>query len=457
VRKRRLAYVIAAVILGSAGVAAWTFLPERPTPGSGKKNLIIISIDTLRVDHLGCYGYPRSVSPAVDALASQGVRFQRAAAQSPWTLPSHVSLLTGLYPHRHGVTTSQSKLAGSVPTLAGILAQHGYVTGALTSSEWLTERQGFNSGFRKLEYFPEISGSKLVNTGKPVTDRALRWIRENDAHPFFLFIHYYDVHSDYAPDEPYRSMFVDPRYGGLVDGSTAQLLQVRKGARHLNKEDVKRLVDLYDGEIRQLDDQIRRLLDFLDRRGRSGDTYVVFTADHGEEFMEHGSVLHGRTMFEEVIAVPLIVRGPGVPSGVSVPSLVQLIDVVPTVMTLLGIPPGVDLDGINLQAYWRSGSQPPDDRFVFAEADWQNAQPDIKRMVRNARYKLVFDRLSQARLLYDLKEDPGEHRDIAANHRELAEAMMRMLRTFMSGGREGERVGPPSEETRKRLESLGYL
>jgi len=443
--------------VGGTAVAAWRLWPEGPTPGSGRPNLILISIDTLRADHLGCYGYGRPTSPAIDALADQGVRFERVMAQSPWTLPSHVSLVTGLYPHRNGVTTTRNKVDAGVPTLGGLLARAGYVSGALTNSEWLTRRQGFDAGFSHFEYVSEFIGYNITNVGAEITDKAIRWIKENEHQPFFLLVHYYDVHSDYEPEEPYRGMFVDPAYSGDINGRTPQLVQVRRGTRRIADDEVEHLVNLYDGEIRQLDDQIGRLLQFLERRGRARDTYVVLVSDHGEEFMEHGGILHGMTMYEEVIAVPLILRGPGIPAGVTVSTLTQVVDVVPTALGLLGVECDHTLDGIDLRDHWIPGGQAPRDRVAFAEADWRNAEPDIKRMVRTPRYKLIYDRHSHVRKLYDLQDDPGEKHNVAAKQQEVTNGLMRLLRAFQSGGREGQRVEPPSEETKKRLESVGYL
>jgi arylsulfatase A-like enzyme len=457
--RRRAVPIIICVILLAAGAAAlvWWFAPDYPTTGSGRTNLILISVDTLRADHLACYGYPRQTSPTIDSLARQGTRFHTVAAQAPWTLPSHVSMVTGLYPHRHGVTTTEGRLAEKVPTLATLLAREGFATGALTNSEWLTERQRFNSGFHTFEYISEWSGKKLRNCAPEITDKAIRWIRKNDQRPFFLFVHYYDVHSDYQPDEAYRRMFVDPSYRGLINGSTSQLLQVRRGTRRLTPDAVRHVIDLYDGEIRQLDDQIARLLRFLDRRGRSGDTCVVFTADHGEEFLEHGSVLHGRTLFDEVIAVPLIIRGPNVPAANTVTDLVQLVDLVPTALGLLGLQPASDLDGHDLRTTWTGANPQAGTRLAFAEADWQNAEPDIKRMVRSPRFKLVYDRLSGARQLYDLQTDPRETRDVITGHADVAYAMIKALATFTATTRPVERAAPLPQETIERLKSLGYL
>lgn len=455
-KRRWLWWPVAAAVVAFA-VAAWRVWPEGPTPGSGRANLIMISIDTLRADHLGCYGYSRPTSPAIDRLAEQGVRFKTVIAQSPWTLPSHVSMLTGLYPHRHGVTTSRHKLSGEVPTLARALAGAGYVTGAYINSHWLTKEYGLDSGFDHFERVSEWDGAKLVNRGPEITDKAIQWIKDNETKPFFLFVHYFDVHSDYQPDDAYRKAFVDPTYSGNIDGSTGQLLQVRKGLYALTDSDVKHLVDLYDAEIRQLDEQIGRFMRFLEQRGRAKDTYVILTADHGEEFMEHGGVLHARTMYEEVVAVPLLFRGPGIPAGVVVPTLTQVVDIAPTALALLGVTCDFATDGTDLRNNWISPDRVNTDRIAYAAADRQNTRPDIKRMLRTPRHKLIYNRHSGVRELYDLQKDPGERQNLAITEPEAADTLMQLMRKLMAGGREAEHIAPPTTQTIEQLKGLGYL
>jgi len=233
-----------------------------------------------------------------------------------------------------------------VPTLAAILAAEGFATVAIVQSHWLGERHGLPRGFESWERLAES-----VEGGRRVGEEAVAWLEAHSARPFFLFLHYYDLHSDYAPAPRHRERFTSS-YDGPVDGTTAQLLEVRAGRLTLDERDLRHLSDLYDAGIRQLDDRLAELFARLDELGLRDSTLVVVTSDHGEELGEHGGVPHGRTMHRELLGVPLLLHGPGVPRGRRVRELATLADVVPTVLGRLGIeaPPS---DGIDLLAWLR--------------------------------------------------------------------------------------------------------
>jgi len=257
------------------------------------RNLILISIDTLRADHLGCYGYDRPTSPAIDAMAEAGVVFDDASATSPWTLPSHGSLLTGLYPRRHGAFLSDRALGDGVVHLAAWLKKHGFRTAGVVNSLWL-DKHGLREGFDDFVYVPE---EVSVRRPSRVIELALRHLRQFDREaPFFLFLHFYDVHSDYRSLREYEEMFVGD-YGGHADGSTVQLLAFLRGEAELGEDDIRHLRDLYDAGIRQLDGQLARLFRNVRSLGLLDETLIVITSDHGEEFLERGGVLHGRTHY----------------------------------------------------------------------------------------------------------------------------------------------------------------
>lgn len=410
------------------------------------RNVIIISIDTLRADRLGCYGYERPTSPALDGFADSGLLFENAVAQSPWTLPSHTTMLTGLYPHRNGVVDESKVLLPEVPTLGTILCRAGFMTGAMMNSHWLSRKQGLSQGFLTFQGFPEIGPP----AGKKITDSAVAWLDKYGDQRFFLFVHYYDVHSDYTPDAEFRKIFARP-YGGYADGSTGQLQQIRDGELTYTPDDIGFVSDLYDAEIRQLDSEIARLLGHLKSTGLDETTLVVFTADHGEEFLEHGGVLHGRTMYREILHVPLVMRGPGVAEKKRIKEICMVTDIVPTVLRRLGIESGDSFDGIDLlDAEKRSG------RFAFAEADWKNTEPDIKSMVRNQRFKLCFNRQTGEQQLFDLDSDPAERNNIADKNPELVKELRGRLKRFRTGTRKAGTIGPRSKEEIERMKSLGY-
>jgi arylsulfatase A-like enzyme len=305
---------------------------------------------------------------------------------------------------------------------------------------------------------PEVAADgSLPNQGRRVLHRAGKILERRGERPLFLFLHFYDVHTDFVVPPEYRERFVRP-YDGPMDGSTSQLASIREREAELDEADVRHLFDLYDAEIRQLDDLLAGFLDELDRGGLLENTLVAVVSDHGEEFMEHGSVLHGRTYYQEVLRVPWILAGPGVPRGQRVELPVHLVDVMPTLLELAAVPPpaGQDaLDGVSL-APLLAGGPAPDDRLLFAEADHHNAEPDIRRLVRTPRYKLVYDRLVERAELFDLESDPAELRDLLDEEPELAELLMERLRAFMAGEREADAIEGPDADTLEALRKLGY-
>ena len=424
---------------------------ERPGP---PPRVILVSIDTLRADHLGCYGYGRPTSPGLDALARQGVLFGDVSAPSPWTLPSHASLLTGLYPSRHGLKAHDRYLPATVPTLAALLGRAGFVTAGVVNSYNLGPRFGLDRGFQQFSYVEETAGQQEPSTR--ITDQAMAWLRQYRDRRLFLFVHYYDVHSDYRSLARYEEQFVSP-YQGPADGTTAQLMAFREGRVRLDVRDAAYLVDLYDAGIRQMDDELQRLLAFLRDERLLDDTLLVLTSDHGEEFMERGGVLHGRTQFQEVMRVPLLMRGPGLPAGRRETAPVSLVDVMPTLLSRARVEAPPSLDGEDLGPLLRGEASPLSGRYLFGEADHNNAEPDITRAVRHGRYKLHFNRLTGKRELFDLGEDPGERVDRAAAQPAVTAELGARLERFM---RTRSEAAPPSRltpEEIEKLKSLGYL
>lgn len=442
----------------TCGIALWLLAACSP-PGADLRpatGLLLISVDTLRADRLGAYGYPRPTSPQIDGLASGGTLFTRASASSPWTIPSHMSLITGLYPHRHGVTAEQLRLPQDVPTLADLLRDRGFRTRAVVSSMHLTSGADFPRGFEELEYVSEWDldeGRRLPrNPGPEVTREALAALDELAGDPFFLFLHYYDVHSDYAPAPRFREGLVDA-YSGKANGSTPLLSAFRKGAVRIGERGRRHLSQLYDAEIRQLDAQLGRVLAHLEQAGVADSTLVILTSDHGEEFFEHGSVLHGRTYFEEVIRVPLLLRGPGVPAGHRVDELASLVDVVPTALGLLGLPIPEALQGLDLSVTWREGTRPGREA-ILAESDRGLEVPGRYRMLRTDRHKLVLDTRQAGTRIYDLQADPKEMQPVTDP------GLLRSLSQRLEAMTEQPRRAPSgpalSPEQLEMLRRLGY-
>jgi arylsulfatase len=364
--------VLVAVHL-AAGLFAAATLPEvtraeaYPAPDGGtdqRPNILLVSVDTLRSDRLSCYGSERTSSPALDRFSREAVLFQRMTSNSPWTLPAMSALFTGRLPSALGMGGGPARLPASVPTLATSLAREGYLTRAIATNPWLKRDFGFDRGFSAFTHLEEggVSGYQLKRMfwhrllcGGPgseeakdriradqVTGRALDWLDGVPAsgQPFFLWLHYMDPHEPYSPPAPpaagpYRGRFL--RSSGLVS-------TIMQGGL-LDTADLDRLQLLYDEEILSFDRQLGRLVSFLRVRGLLQRTMVLITADHGEEFLEHGGLGHGHTLYDELLHVPLLVRLPGGSPGlVSRETVLQSIDLYPTVLALAGVertPPGV--------------------------------------------------------------------------------------------------------------------
>lgn len=422
--------------------------PTTPPP----RLVLLVSIDTLRPDHLGAYGYARPTSPTLDRIAAGGALFEVALSPAPWTLPGHASMLTGLYPHRHGLTALDLELPADVETVASRFQAAGYATAAFVNSHNLSERYDLDRGFDEYVYVKESVSSRFPS--RLIVDRAIQWLGEPHDAPAFVFLHTYDVHSDYASLPRYEERFVRP-YDGSADGTTSQLARVRHGLESLDEGDASHLVDLYDAGIRQVDDELARLVAFLAERGLEESTLLAITSDHGEEFLEHGGVLHGRTQFDEVLRVPLVLRGPGIPPGLRIETPVSLVDVMPTLLGLTGLSPPAGLDGIDVGPLVRGGALP--DRVLFGEADHNRRYHDVTRSARHGRYKLHVNRKSGERALYDLREDPGEHVDVASRETEVAHRLLREIERFRGERVRGPRAPQLSEEEAEHLRSLGYL
>jgi hypothetical protein len=312
-------------------------------------NLIFISIDSLRADRVGVYGNPRPTSPTIDRLAAAGVRFANASSSSSWTLPSHMSMFTGRDVLAHGVISESDRLSTAIPTLAGSLKSAGLRTAAIVSTPVLNGRFGFNHGFDLYDDHtipaPNAFDSVTDEPAPTVEKLAIDWLRNNAAQRFFLFLHFWDVHYDYIPPPPYDTMF-DPDYTGTVTGKGFyERTDINK---RLPKRDIEHLLALYDGELRWVDDHIARVLAAVEDLGIADRTAIVVTSDHGDEFFEHGYKGHGRTLYNEVTRIPLIMKAPGVPGGQVIESPVGLADIMPTALAFLGVEAPAGMSGLDL-------------------------------------------------------------------------------------------------------------
>lgn len=391
----------------------------------GPVNVLLIGVDTLRPDHLGCYGYHRDTSPNIDRLAETGVLFEHVVSQCPWTLPSFATIMTSLYPAQHGAGIDMARMGEDFPTLAGILAERGYKTGAVVNVSVLAPDFGVDRGFE--HYDSTEPGEKRI--AGEVTREALAWIRENRDKPFFMFVHYFDPHFSYSPPAPYDTLF-NPDYRGRVGRRFDDEVYDRIRESLFDETDSRMKADwrhieaLYDGEIAYTDRAVGELLTGLSEMGLEEKTLVVFVSDHGEEFFEHKGYGHGHTLYGEVINVPMVISMPDVlPGGRRIKPQVRLVDVVPTVLDILGIQIQAEFEGASLMplacGYGEVAARPAalfPPEVAFSEGLRRGGE---RKGVTAHPWKLIYHMPTGSEALFNLAEDPGETEDVIERYRDV--------------------------------------
>ncbi len=462
--------------LAAALALAWLGCRFQP---SAPPSIVLISLDTLRADHLSVYGYPKPTSPGLDAFASGAVRFASAHAQATGTIPSHLSLLSSLLPPHFRITrddgsntnqpATRLRLPDAVQTLAEALREQGYETLALTDGGTMAPRYGFSQGFDRYE----INRPR----GLPRILEALPgWLEQRgrlaetpaaDEPPLFLFLHSFDIHEPYDAPEPFARSF--------SSGSFQDFLQTRgyppvpralsPRARALGPEDLAEVEGLYDNGIAWADDSVAKLFRLLDAHDLFEDSIVVVLSDHGDEFLEHGGFNHGRTVYQELVHVPLLLRLPGGRHGGRVlEEPVALVDVAPTLLEAAGLPIPASFQGLSLLPFLDGRADPSqlDERPIFFESPRVQGQHGL----RQGRWKLIQNRKRGKLELYDLAEDEGEQLDRGSREVELLEDLLAHLLAWVDemeqqGRREGwmavRQTGAPSDQQLRRLRELGYV
>ncbi len=416
-------------------------------------NVIVLMVDALRADHLGCYGYDRDTSPFLDEFAARGVLFERAYAQSSHTKVSVASLMTGLNPPTHHVRTASlpdaaggavvsDVLSGELETLAERLQDAGYTTAGFVTNPHLEPGQGFDQGFDHYTYtiFKHCLADRL-------NEQVLDWLEKNDAAPYFLYVHYMDVHMPYRPPRPYRFLYgrENSRMKPLeLNGPPKSRVDLRR---------VGRTINLYDGQINYWDDRFQELIGAVSGPDGLENTVVVVVADHGDEFYEHGGFGHGYTVYDGVIRVPLVVVGAqGQPGNQRRDDPVRLIDLLPTLCNLAGASADETLlEGSDLFATGRADSVGIE---VYAEALYG----DRPYSVRKDSGFLVFNETGQDWEFYDLELDPFQQVDLWTERRGELDGLRADLERLRGGRgliRKPERAELDAG-TVEALKSLGY-
>jgi arylsulfatase len=465
---RRAGLVLA--ICGLVALSVWLALgrsgrwsregAETRAPSAAlRPNLVLVTVDTLRADHLGSWGYPRATSPHIDRLAASGVRYKRAISQAPWTLPSMASLHTALYPREHGAVSARHRLGPEKETVAEVLRRAGYRTLGIVSHLFVSRRYGLDQGF---EEFDEsfLAGPESV-TSPLLTRRALELLEENRREPFFLWIHYFDPHFSYVRHPEFR--FAGPSHPSQLEWISYG--ELSKGAEALAERgeplpfSVERVRAIYDEEIAFTDAAIGELLDGFERLELDRPTITILTADHGEYFMERGSFGHGRDVYQELVHVPLIVAGAidEALRGLVVGRNVEIASIAPTLAELAGVE-GSPFQGEDLLAVARS---PLPGTRSFSEGSHAWGTDDRKVMVMSEGWKLIHRLDDEGYELYDLREDPTESDDLWGSEAPGVERRREVLLEALEGYRRralGTAVGIElGEEERERLRALGYI
>jgi arylsulfatase A-like enzyme len=457
------ALVLAAAVVWSLVVAQREMQSSRDgTARCSGCNLLLVVLDAARADHFGCYGYDRPTTPNIDRLAEESVLFERAVSNASFTIGSVASLLSGLPPGQHGVVDNGSVLSQKTTTLAEVLAGRGYRTAAFTENPLIDRDFGYGQGFQQFrQLLPERTPGEdldLSQSGAHVAEMAA-WIERggSDA-PFFLYTHFLRPHNPYHALPAHAGRF-SRDYSGELRGRTRELVVINAGWLEPSEGDLQQLIDLYDENLLSADALVGELIDALRQRDLLESTIVALVSDHGEGFLEHEWVSHGFQVYHEDVHVPFLIR---FPTALSVPpgrekALVQLTDLMPTLLAAVGVSDGVETPGWNLMP-------------LLAGVSSERKRPPVVShgkmgiSLRDGDLKFIREtkgpRDERRRLLFDLSDDPRELRDLAAFREPEAERMRVRLSAVLK--RQTQRASEASlkqldPDRIEKLRALGYV
>jgi arylsulfatase A-like enzyme len=456
----------------------------RATARPGMPNVLLIVVDTLRADHVGTYGYENPTTPNIDHLADRAVVFEKAVSQAPWTAPAMASLFTGLYPSVHGLDGGivwgkravssdglpfavQKTLPPGHQTLAEVFRHAGYTTAGFVSNLYVNSIFGFAQGFDHFddEYADyNFEQGEVKRRAEVTNERVFEFLRAGLEEPFFLLVHYNDPHWPYDPPSPYGRSLISSYSGSFTPETTREVVVThREVPPPLSDQDLAYIIGLYDGEIQYVDAHLGKLLEAVRKLPTARDLVTVLTADHGEEFLDHGAFNHGYTLYEEQTLVPFIVSAPEQFDPLRVSQQVRLIDAAPTLLELAGVEnQSPQFQGRSLVPLMAGSTLQPMD--AFSEATNVGSQTALRS---TDSHKLIFSMIDPQWLLFDLGSDPGELHDVAAQSSERLRQLATRLEAWREDNRRlrkqinvaGEGVGRVvlDEEMQKGLEALGYI
>lgn len=476
----RISFQAVPVGLGTRGAAGIKLVepvvhstsPEMPAlsvgdvsmpPSTGKRpNVLIYMVDTLRVDHLGCYGYERPTSPNIDAFAAEATLFSAAHAQASWTRPAVASLLTGVEPWVHGANDRKDGLAESLPFLPEMLGDLGYETAAFVANGNVSQSIGFSRGFDHYEWHPlHTMTDRIRGLSDEITDATLRWLaRRSGSKPFFIYLHTVDPHEPYYGLLPLSGESGAPVHRREVTPPVFERDLIGRKAKS-SSQLVEDVIGLYDRDIAFNDAQFGRLISELGKLRAFDSTMIVFLSDHGEEFRDHGGWAHGKTLFQEQLHIPLIIKFPhGYAGGKTVDTVSRQTDVLPTVLEYIGAPIPARVQGRSLLSAVSFGetTASPVPRFAYLELDGRRQQSVTAEGMKLIHYQVEYSGRPEYEL-YNLAVDPRESTNLAARQPLWAGYLRSLLKTLLQES--GYAVIVPEVtidvELKKRLLGLGYL
>ena len=449
---------------------------EKPSPAKNaaglnvkkdsRPDIVLITIDTLRADAVGCYGSRRNTTPNIDALAKNGIVFENVVAQSSWTLPSVASFLTSRYPTEIAMKHIFSRFPAPVTTAAQIFSKAGYKTAAFVAGPFTDQRRAFDRGFGTFERFLNKARADKVNAA------AGKWLIKPHPEPFFLWIHYFDVHADYDPPEPFDRHFGDAP-GNPPQATVEQLAMGMIGKQKFTKEDLRAVRLAYDQEVAWVDSMLGRVVELLKKMGRYTDTAFIIGSDHGEGFYEHGLTLHLVSLYDELLRVPLIIHYPaGIKGGRRMKSQQQNLDILPTMLDIAGISYDGQMRGRSLLEVIKGDAD--ENRSAFAHTAMKSHFPEYSRrlpglspamfqtmyMLNNGREKLIYYSERNEYMQFDMLKDPGEKNNVYKPgwkmSGELSRELSKWIKDMKSMEPPGERISLKREVIEK-LRKLGYV
>jgi arylsulfatase A-like enzyme len=459
---------------GGEGLFAFWQNPVLYTRAAKTRPVILISVDTLRADHVGCYGYARETTPAIDALAADSALFLNTYASSPWTLPSHVSLLTSLHGVHHRVYHEDEKMASDLITLADVMRSAGFMTSAITDGGLVSAVYGFSKGFDS--YLERGGGVFSFDSAGQINRLASEWLDGNKEKDFFLFIHTYQPHDPHACPAPYNTMFLEENPLWLSLNLMGTLGGYAGIYSELTERERQNVIGLYDGEIRYADEAlVGALLAKLKEMGLYDSALIILTSDHGEEFFDHHSWAHGHQLYDESLKVPLIIKFPGSRfMGRRYEPHVRLVDIMPTIIEEVGASAADrTIDGKSLFPVLRGKEN--EDRNFLADIGDNIFSSHVGRKIAlsSGKNKMILNkpfspedlkfftsppRLVPAIELFDVAQDPRERQNLADEKLAVARKLnSRIVDIFKRAGQRKSVKAQVDDNLQEQLRALGYI